>query len=93
MDILEHLRNENQALKVALYDTVQTLSITTGALERGLPHAATALDAAEAERLAEAAAGGAEDDDDDDDEDGAMERVGDTGGHAASSSSSSSSAV
>jgi hypothetical protein len=80
MDILEHLRNENQALKVALYDTVQTLSVTTGALERGLPHAATALEAAEVERLADAA----EDDQTDDDDDE---------GASGSSSSSSSSAA
>ncbi|KAA0163776.1 hypothetical protein FNF27_03905 [Cafeteria roenbergensis] len=49
MELLEHLRSENQALKVAVYDTAQTLAMTTGALEKGMPHAATALAAAVAE--------------------------------------------
>lgn len=56
MELLEYLRSENQALKVAVYDTAQTLAMTTGALEKGMPHAATALAAAVAE---EEAAGGA----------------------------------
>ena len=56
MELLEYLRSENQALKVAVYDTAHTLAQTTGALEKGLPHAATAIAAALAEEAA--AAGG-----------------------------------
>jgi len=61
MDLLEHMRNENQALKVALYDTVQALATSTGALERGMPHAGAAIAAAVAEGAVEdgAAPGGA----------------------------------
>lgn len=55
MELLEYLRSENQALKVAVYDTAHTLAMTTGALEKGMPHAATALAAAMAE---DEAAGG-----------------------------------
>jgi hypothetical protein len=60
MTLIEHLRQEAQAAKLALFETVQALTATTGALEKSLPHATSTIAAA-----LRAAEGGEDVDEDD----------------------------
>jgi hypothetical protein len=46
MTLVEHQKQELQAAKLALFETMQALTSTTGALEKALPHAVATLNEA-----------------------------------------------